>query len=84
MSKGPDTVYILKSERHRDRFYTGITTDIALRLEFHNAGLSRHTATGRPWRVVATIHFEDEVRAQQFELYLKTGSGRAFAARHFR
>lgn len=84
MSKGPDTVYILKSERHRDRLYTGITTDIAQRLEFHNAGLSRHTATGRPWRVVATIQFADELRAQQFELYLKTGSGRACAVRHFR
>ena len=84
MSKGPDTVYVLKSGRHRDRFYTGITTDIAQRLEFHNAGLSRHTATGRPWHVVATIQFADELRAQQFELYLKTGSGRAFAARHFR
>jgi predicted GIY-YIG superfamily endonuclease len=67
-----------------DRFFTGITTDVAQRLEFHTAGLSKHTATGRPWRVVATIQFADEFRAQQFELYLKTGSGRAFAARHFR
>lgn len=84
MSKGPDVVYILKSDRHVNRFYTGITTDMAQRLEFHNAGLSRHTATGRPWRVVATIQFAEEVRAAEFEIYLKTGSGRAFAARHFR
>ncbi len=84
MCKGPDTVYVLTSGRHRDRFYTGITTDIAQRLEFHNAGLSRHTATGCPWRVVVTIQFADELRAQQFEHYLKTGSGRSFAARHFR
>ena len=84
MSNGPDTVYIIKSGRHQDRFYTGITTDITQRLEFHNAGLSKHTATGRPWSVVATIQFADEFRAQQFEVYLKTGSGRAFAERHFR
>lgn len=84
MSKGPDTVYILKSGRHQARFCTGITIDIEQRLVFHNTGLSRHTATGCPWSVVATIHFADELRAQQFELYLKTGSGRAFAARHFR
>ena len=84
MSKGPDTVYILKSQRHTDRYYTGITTDIAQRLEFHNAGSSRHTSTGRPWRLVVTINFDDETRAAEFEAYLKTGSGRAFATRHFR
>jgi predicted GIY-YIG superfamily endonuclease len=84
MSKGPDTVYVLKSERHQDRFYTGITTDIAQRFEFHNAGLSKHTSTGCPWSVVVTLQFAEELRAQQFEYYLKTGSGRAFAARHFR
>ena len=80
----PGIVYILKSERHPHRYYTGFTTDLAERLEFHNAGLSKHTATGRPWRLVATIQFTESVRAEEFESYLKTGSGRAFAARHFR
>jgi len=84
MSIEPNIVYILKSERHANRYYTGITSDMERRLEFHNAGCSRHTATGRPWRVVATIQFADSARAERFELYLKSGSGRAFAARHFR
>jgi putative endonuclease len=84
MSKGPDTVYILKSQRHLNRYYTGITTDIKQRLEFHNAGLSKHTATGTPWALITTIQFSDETRAEQFEHYLKSGSGRAFATRHFR
>ena len=84
MESKPSIVYILKSERHPNRYYRGFTTDLDQRLEFHNAGLSKHTASGRPWRVVATIQFADAARAEQFELYLKTGSGRAFAARHFR
>ena len=75
MDTRPGIVYILKSERHSNRYYTGFTTDLEERLEFHNAGLSKHTATGRPWRVVATIQFADSARAEQFEWYLKTGSG---------
>lgn len=84
MSDSPNTVYILKSGRHVNRYYTGVTSDIVRRLEFHNAGESKHTATGCPWRVVATIQFTDDGRAEEFEAYLKTGSGRAFARRHFR
>ena len=84
MSIDPNIVYVLTSERHVGRYYTGITTDMDRRLAFHNAGESRHTASGRPWRVVATITFADPVRAGQFEMYLKTGSGREFARRHFR
>ena len=84
MSDSPNIVYILKSDRHLDRYYTGLTSDMARRLEYHNTGQSRHTASGCPWRVVTTIHFADPFRAEQFEIYLKSGSGRSFATRHFR
>jgi len=77
-------VYILRSEHAPRRYYTGITSDLVERLAAHNAGLSTHTATGRPWRVVVSVHFEDAARAAAFERYLKSGSGRAFAWRHFR
>jgi predicted GIY-YIG superfamily endonuclease len=66
-----------------DRHYTGRTTDVDARLGFHNAGLSRHTAKHRPWKVSVIIQFDDLERSVHFERYLKTGSGRAFAERHF-
>jgi len=78
------TSSLLKSDRHPDRFYTGLTADVDARLVAHNAGLPPHTATGRPWRLIVSICFEDAAKAEDFERYLKSGSGRAFAMRHFR
>jgi hypothetical protein len=37
-----------------------------------------------PWRVIVVVAFAGEKRALEFERYLKSGSGCAFAARHFR
>ena len=56
----------------------------ARRLAAHNGGLSAHTASGCPWRVIVSIEFADAKKAAAFERYLKSGSGRAFAQRHFR
>jgi hypothetical protein len=42
-----------------------------------------HTAPRRPWHRHVIIEFPDEARAIRFERYLKSGSGRAFAKRHF-
>jgi len=61
----------------------GLTSDIAERLEWHNAGLNEHTARDRPWQVIVSLQFKTAEAAGQFERYLKTGSGRAFATRHF-
>jgi hypothetical protein len=41
------------------------------------------TARYRPWQLHVTIELPDEQRAIDFERYLKSGSGRAFAKRHF-
>ncbi len=77
-------VYILESLIDPERHYTGHTSSaVAARLGWHNDGRSHHTAKHRPWRVIVTIHFEDERVAIAFERYLKSGSGRAFAKRHF-
>ena len=77
-------VYILNSHSDPTRYYTGIAGNVRRRLEEHNAGGCRHTHRWRPWRVVVVIAFASEDRALDFERYLKTGSGCAFAARHFR
>jgi len=77
-------VYLLQSRKDPSRRYVGLTDDVKRRLAAHNAGQSPHTAKYRPWALVVTIEFADEARAVAFEQYLKTGSGRAFANRHFR
>jgi predicted GIY-YIG superfamily endonuclease len=77
-------VYILRSTRDPNRYYTGLTSDVGPRLEAHNAGRCRHTMTGRPWSVDVVIEFRDEARALALERYLKSGSGVAFAKRHLR
>jgi len=71
-------VYLLESltgEHH----YTGITDNLESRLSKHNSGVVTHTSKFRPWRIKTYVAFEDEARANSFEQYLKSGSGRAFA-----
>ncbi len=80
---GKRFVYILRSEADPRRHYVGVTSDVAQRMQWHNAGLSGHTRAYRPWAIVVSIEFPTEHQAILFEKYLKTGSGRAFATRHF-
>jgi putative endonuclease len=78
------TVYLLRSLSRPDQFYTGLTGDLEARLISHNAGQVPHTSKFPPWELIAAIGFPDEKKAADFERYLKSGSGRAFANRHFR
>ena len=80
---GARFVYILRSDRDPSRHYVGRTSNVDDRLEWHNAGPSGYTIQHRPWSVVVTVEFPDERAAARFERYLKSGSGRAFAKRHF-
>jgi putative endonuclease len=65
------------------RHYVGRAADVDSRLEWHNTGPSGYTRQHRAWRVIVSIEFLDEPAAARFERYLKSGSGRAFAKRHF-
>jgi putative endonuclease len=76
-------VYVLRSEIDPSRQYVGITNDVRSRLEWHNHGPTGHTLNGRPWSVILVMEFSSERDAVTFEKYLKSGSGRAFAKRHF-
>jgi len=49
----------------------------------HNRGEVGHTAKFMPWRIETAVAFLSRDKAAAFELYLKSGSGRAFARRHF-
>jgi len=76
-------VYVLVSEVDASRHYIGVTDDLHERLNHHNAGSSPHTAKYRPWHIETCTAFCDPDKALAFERYLKSGSGRAFARRHF-
>ena len=76
-------VYIIRSDTDPSRHYVGITNDLRNRLEWHNHGPTGHTVANRPWSLVVSLEFPTEAEAVRFENYLKSGSGRALAKRHF-
>jgi putative endonuclease len=71
-------VYILQSVDGA-HLYTGQTEDLRARFEKHNAGGVPHTAKFKPWRIKTYVGFSDADNAIEFEKYLKSHSGRAFA-----
>ena len=75
-------VYLLRSLRHPGRHYVGLTKNLAGRLAYHNARKFTHTAKYAPWGTVVVIRFTNSGKARDFERYLKSGSGHAFAKRH--
>ena len=76
-------VYVLISDTDQSIHYMGVTRDLSDRLREHNAGKCPHTAKYKPWKIETAIAFNSEAKARAFEKYLKTGSGREFARRHF-
>jgi putative endonuclease len=72
-------VYILRSVQSPEHFYVGFTEDLKQRLAWHNAGHVPHTSKFRPWEIKTAIAFTERQAAAEFEKYLKTASGRAFA-----
>jgi len=72
-------VYILETEVLPHRYYTGFTENLESRLMAHNAGQVPHTSKFRPWKLKTAIAFNNRQKAIDFETYLKSGSGRAFA-----
>ena len=74
-------VYSLQTidKRH---WYVGRTNNLKRRLGEHNDGHSIHTNKYKNWELVSFTGFRDKARAEEFEKYLKTQSGRAFAKKH--
>ena len=76
------TFYAVSLSQPEQR-YIGSTADLKSRLAKHNAGEVPHNSKFKPWKVEAYFAFETKEKAAAFEAYLKTGSGRSFANRHF-
>ncbi len=72
-------VYVIRSVDSPDQEYTGATADLKQRLADHNSGKSKHTAKFAPWELRCYVALPNKHRALEFERYLKSHSGRAFA-----
>jgi len=72
-------VYINRSVDFPDQEYTGATGDLKQRMKDHDVGKSSHTAKFAPWKLLWYCAFTDKCKALEFEKYLKSHSGRAFA-----
>ena len=75
-------VYILQNTKNPNRHYIGVCSDLENRIAEHNAGECKTTTNAGTWRLETAIYFSDQQKANAFERYLKSGSGRAFSKRH--
>ena len=73
-------VYLLKCSDNT--IYTGHTVDLEERIKRHNKGENTYTKYRLPVKLIFYTGFSDKYKAIAFEIYLKSGSGRAFAKRH--
>jgi putative endonuclease len=76
-------VYILVSEADNSIHYAGNADDLSARLRDHNRGHCLHTVKYKPWRIETAVASTSKIKPRAFEKYLRSGSGREFARRHF-
>jgi putative endonuclease len=65
-------VYVLGSRRRNDRrTYVGWTTDLARRLQQHNAGIGAKSTRGRKWILLHSERCESRSEAMSREWHIK-------------
>ena len=75
-------VYILYS-RSSGKTYTGMTSDLITRFQFHNSKSKKgYTTKFRPWIVIHVDFFNSKIEALKREKELKTGKGRDWVKRN--
>lgn len=75
-------VYILLSAKDPTKYYIGITRNLEKRLKEHNGATEGYAKRYAPWQVETFVTFNDTRLAENFERYLKQGSGNAFLKKH--
>ncbi|HCJ66301.1 MAG TPA: excinuclease ABC subunit C [Elusimicrobia bacterium] len=77
-------VYILKSLSNKKKLYIGYTENLKRRLTEHNSTLNKYNYSSRhkPWELICYLAFKTKDTAEDFERYLKEGSGFAFMKKH--
>ena len=73
-------VYIL--ELNNGKHYVGCTVNFKERYSRHTKGYVPATKPHRPLKLLWCCSFPGRYKAYEFERYLKSGSGRAFASKH--
>jgi predicted GIY-YIG superfamily endonuclease len=74
-------VYFIQCEAGPNRRYVGYTNDLKQRIKTHYADGSIHTAKYQPLKLVGYHAFSEKKKVQDFERYMKSTSGRAFASK---
>ena len=72
-------VYIIKSTKDQSKYVGYSNYSPEKRLIEHNQGMNKYTKTHRPYELIWFCAFLDKNKAENFEKYLKQGSGFAFA-----
>ena len=72
-------VYCLTSPKRPVFRYIGYTSNLKQRLIAHNQRCNPTTVAFIPLNLEGYVAFREKERALEFERYLKSGSGRAFA-----
>ncbi len=70
-------MYILYSEK-LGIYYVGACIDMQRRLQAHNAGHSKFTSTGVPWKLVYTEEFSSLAEAKKRETKIKRMKSRKY------
>lgn len=71
-------VYILQSQKDKS-FYAGYSENLKQRLKDHEWRSPKYSSSKAPFTLVWYCEFRDKKKALDFEKYLKSGSGFAFA-----
>jgi len=69
--------YILFSNK-TNKYYIGSTGDLEIRLERHNAGATKSTKPGRPWKIVYYEIFDNKSDSIKRELQIKKMKSRLY------
>ncbi len=70
-------VYIIFSSK-LNKYYTGFTENLEVRLEQHNSGKSTFTAKGIPWVMVYNLAVNSANEARQLEKIIKGRGAKRF------
>ncbi|RIJ46624.1 GIY-YIG nuclease family protein [Maribellus luteus] len=73
-------VYILQSDQD-ESYYIGFTSNLEIRLEYHNSGKSKYTSRKMPWKLVYSESYASKSEAMKREKFLKQQRNRTFYER---
>ena len=74
-------VYILYSHSLK-KFYTGFTSNIEQRIEFHNLGMNNFTSKGVPWVIIHTFCIDTKIEAIALEKTIKKNGAKRYLERN--